>query len=111
MSRTNKSKKRALCLDDMPIVSAKRGIKSKKFDPAKKLRNLNFVAKVFFLALLENDVEAALDTLNGYLMAIGKTDLAKQGEISASTVYHALSQGANPTLRTVAKLLHASSDF
>jgi len=42
-------------------------------------------------------------------MATGKGEIARQGNIPSSTVYHALSHGSNPTLRTVAKLLHTSS--
>jgi len=109
MSRISRSKKPDLCLDDMPIVTPKKWIKTKKFDPAKKLRDPNFVAKAFFQALQDNDIDAALDILDGYLMATGKGEIARQGNIPSSTVYHALSHGSNPTLRTVAKLLHASS--
>lgn len=109
MSKINRSKKRDLCLADMPITTTKKGVKTKKFDPAKKLRDPNFVAKAFFQALQDNDIDAALDILDGYMMATGKVEIARQGNIPTSTVYHALSQGSNPTLRTVAKLLHATS--
>lgn len=109
MSRINKSRKRELCLNDMPLVIPKKPIKTKKFDPAKKLRDPNFVAKAFFQALQDNDLDAALDVLDGYLMATGKGEIVRHGNIPSSTVYHALSHGSNPTLRTIAKLLHASS--
>lgn len=95
-------------MSDMPILTSKRGVKTKKFDPSKKLRDPNFVAKAFFQALLDNDVDAALDAISGYLMAIRKTEIAKEGGMATSTVYYALSRGANPTLRTLAKLLHAT---
>ena len=108
MNKKSKSKKRSLCFDDMPIVATRKKLKKKKFDPAKKLRDSNFVAKVFFQALAENDIDAALEVLNGYLMAIGKSEIARQGSIASSTVYHALSYGSNPTLKTVAKLLSAA---
>jgi len=44
----------------MPIVILKKTIKTKKFDPAKKLRDPNFVAKAFFQALQDNHIDAAL---------------------------------------------------
>lgn len=109
MSRRSRSKKREICFDEAPIMKVKKNIKTKSFDPGKKLRNPNFVAKLFFQSLLENDIEAALDVLEGYILATGKADIAKQGKIAPSTVYHALSKGSNPTLKTVAKLLHASA--
>lgn len=108
MSKKSKSKKHAICLSEMTIRTPKKGVKTKRFDASKKLRNPNFVAKAFFQALRDNDVEAALDTISGYLMAISKAEIAKKGEMATSTVYYALSRGANPTLRTLAKLLHAT---
>lgn len=107
MNKASKSKKRGICFDDFPIVIKKKGLKTKRYDPGKRLRNPKFVAEAFFQALSENDVDAALDTLEGYLMATGKATLSKEGNIAPSTVYNALSEGANPTLKTVARLLHA----
>lgn len=107
MSRSSKSKKREKCFDDFPIVKKPKKLKTKRYDPARKLRNPKFVAEAFFQALSDNDVDAALDALEGYLMATGKATLSREGNIAPSTVYNALSEGANPTLKTVARLLHA----
>jgi len=107
MNKSSKSKKHGKCFSDFPIVKKRKGLKTKRYDPAKKLRDPKFVAEAFFQALSENDVEAALDALEGYLMATGKATLSKEGNIAPSTVYNALSEGANPTLKTVARLLHA----
>ena len=92
MNKISKSKKRALCLHDMPIILPRKNVKTKKFDSAKKLRDPNFIAKAFFQALQENDTDAALEILDGYLMATGKMEIAKQANIPSSTVYNALSQ-------------------
>jgi DNA-binding phage protein len=67
------------------------------------------VATAFFEALQDDDVEGALEILEGYLITRKKADLAKKGKIAISTLYHSLSRNANPTLRTVAKILHAAS--
>ncbi len=108
MNKKIKSKKLDECFHEIPIMKPKKHIKTKKIDVSKKLQDLNFVSKAFFQALMENDVDAALDIIDGYLLAMDKADLSKKGDIAPSTLYHALSKGANPTLKTVAKLLYAS---
>ncbi len=108
MSRPSRSRKRKEYLSELPIVSLKKGAKGKRFDPAKRLANPNFVAAAFFQALRDNDVETALDAIEGYLLASGKSDIAKSGNLPSSTVYYAVSKGANPTLRTLANLIHAA---
>ena len=67
------------------------------------------MAIAFFEALADNDTEAALDAIEGYLLAVGKPELAKRANLSPSTVYHALSRGANPTLKTIARIVHAAA--
>lgn len=91
----------------MPIKMTSKRIKVKRFDPESKLRNKAFVAKALFEALSDGDEEAALEIIIAYVKAVKKTEIAKQEKMATSTVYHALSGRGNPTLRTVAKVLHA----
>jgi len=109
MAKKRTSERQAGCLDEMPIVSPKKGLKTKKFDPKERICDPEFVALAFFQALAENDTEAALDALNGYLLAIGKPELAKRADLPPSTIYHALAKGANPTLKTLARIIHAAA--
>lgn len=109
MLKKKTSKKQDLCLDDLPIVSPRKGLKTKKFNPKDRLSDPEFVAIAFFQALADNDTEAALDALDGYLLAVGKPELAKRADLPPSTIYHALSKGANPTLKTLARLIHAAA--
>jgi probable addiction module antidote protein len=95
-------------LKKYPSVTLKKGIKSKKFNPSEKLNDYNLVATAFFEALQDEDVEAALEILEGYLITKKKSELSRKGKIPSSTVYHSLSKKANPTLKTVAKILHAA---
>ncbi len=80
----------------------------RKFDPRERLSDPTFVALAFFQALIENDTEAALDALEGYLLVRGKPEIAKKSGLSLSTMYHAFSKGANPTLKTLARIIHAA---
>lgn len=109
MGKKKTSKKRGFRLQNYPTTPLRKGIKLHKFNPKNELDDFNLVATAFFESLQEDDVETALEILEGYLIVTKKSAFAKQGKIPSSTVYHSLSKGANPTLRTVAKLLHAAS--
>ena len=73
------------------------------------MRDKDFVAKALFEALSDGDEEAALEIIMAYVKAVGKGEIAKHENMAISTVYHALSRRGNPTLKTVAKVLHAAS--
>lgn len=72
-----------------------------------KYSGLCLVAKALFEALSDVDEEAALEIIIAYAKAVKKTEIAKHEHMATSTVYHALSPKGNPTLKTVAKVLHA----
>lgn len=109
MRKKKKSRKQDFCLKDYPSTPFKRGAKIHKFNPNERLNDYSLVATAFFEALQDDDVEGALEILEGYLIAKRKSELAKKGRIAISTLYHSLSKKANPTLKTVAKILHAAS--
>ena len=107
MRKTKTLKERASCWDEFPNAKIKKGVKMRHFDPAKKMGDWKVVATAFFQALQENDVQGAIEILEGYVMTVHKKMIVKKGRIPTSTLYHSLSKEANPTLRTIAKLLHA----
>lgn len=109
MRRKKRLKKPGFCLKDYPSVSLKKNAKVTPFDASERLSDFNLVATAFFEALQDDDVEGALEVLEGYLMTKKKRDLSRKGKIPSSTIYHSLSKKANPTLKTVAKILHAAS--
>lgn len=108
MLKKKKSKKQGFCLKDYPNAALKKRAKTHRFNPSEKLSDFNLVAAAFFEALQDDDVEGALEILEGYLMTKKKSDLSRKGKIANSTLYHSLSKKANPTLKTVAKILHAA---
>lgn len=57
--------------------------------------------------LFENDHEGVLEIIENYLYALNKTQFLKDAEIPRSTMYNLLRR-RNPTIKTLAKLLHAS---
>lgn len=60
----------------MPIVKVKPWVKTKTFDPTRKLNDPSFILKAFCQAMNDNDIEAALDAIDGYLMATGRMEIA-----------------------------------
>jgi len=93
--------------------SAKSGsmIKLKKrpreYDPMKDLLDEELIAKAVWECLKENDPDGVIEILEVHISAKNKSQLAKEHDISRTTLYHAF-KSKNPTLHTLAKLVHAT---
>jgi DNA-binding phage protein len=92
---------------NIPKLRLKKGLKLAKHDPFKALLDEKLIAQAFWECLKENDPEGAMEVINTHLNALNKVQFAKESEIPRSTVYHSM-KSKNPTLRTVAKLIHCS---
>ena len=58
--------------------------------------------------LIDNDTEAFIEILDAYL-SVNRLQVSKKTKLSRSTVQQAFSKGGNPTLKTLAKIVHESS--
>lgn len=58
--------------------------------------------------LIDNDTESFIEILDSYLR-INRLQVSKNGNMARSTVQLALSKTGNPTLKTLAKIVHESS--
>ncbi|MES2122103.1 MAG: hypothetical protein V4492_04915 [Chlamydiota bacterium] len=76
-----------------------------KHDPFKTLLDEQLVAQAFWECLKDNDPEGAMEVISAHLTALNKAQFAKESDIPRSTVYYSM-KSKNPTLRTVAKLIH-----
>lgn len=65
----------------------------------------NKVAEALLQSLEDDDVEAFLEILDAYLK-VNRTKIAKQTKLSRTTIQNALSKKGNPTIRTIAKIVH-----
>ena len=83
----------------------KKGIVLAKHDPFRTLTDERLIAQAFWECLRDNDPEGAAEIIAIHVNAINKSHLAKEEEIPRSTIYHCL-RNKNPTLKTVAKLIH-----
>jgi DNA-binding phage protein len=58
--------------------------------------------------LIDNDPETFIEILDSYLR-VNRLQVAKNSTLSRSTVQQALSKSGNPTLKTIAKIVHEAS--
>ena len=76
--------------------------------PLKELIDPQQTALAILECLQNNDPEGAMEMITIYLDAINKTRLTRKAELPKSTMYSALKH-RNPTIKTLAKIMHAST--
>ncbi len=106
MTKKKTSKKQKLCLEDMPILKSKKKA-SAKHKPSDFFKAHDKVAAALLQSLEDNDAGAFLEILDAYLR-VNRTKTAKETNLSRTTVQQALSKKGNPTIRTIAKIVHQS---
>lgn len=93
-------------------ISSKRATEKKTdfepFSPTEQLADEKFTAQVVWECLRENDTQGVLDAIGLFLEAKNKLALSRDSGLSRSTIYDALKAGGNPTLRTLAQLVHSA---
>src|ERR1700679_1267951 len=99
------SKKQRFCLNNMPISKSRKTPHLLKHDPRNFFKSHEKVAIALLTSLEEGDPEAFLEILNVYLDA-NRTKVSKDTKLSRTTVQNALSKKGNPTISTIAKIVH-----
>ncbi len=107
MLKRKTSKKRAFSLDDIATTKVNKKAKLRRHNPYLFFKDFDKVGAALLESLIENDTEAFIDILDSYLQ-VNRSRVAKRGKISRSTVQHALSKNGNPTLKTIARIVHES---
>lgn len=107
MDKKKTYKEPEFCFDDMPILKLKKDAIIKIHRPEKTFKDLDKVGAALLECLIENDTEAFIEILDGYLQ-VNKSRVAKKTNMSRSTIQQALSREGNPTLKTLAKIVHES---
>ena len=107
MNKKKTSKKHVFSLADIPRFDVHDEKKFTEFNPELLFKNKDYVAQALLACLIENDTEGFIEILNAYLR-INKSQIAHKTDLSRSTVSLALSKKGNPTLKTIAKIIHES---
>lgn len=100
------------------VISGKRGgslkryrkldlSNAKEWHPTKELLDTKRIGASIMECLLNNDPEGAMEIIEIYLDTVNRVQMAKKSHIPRSTLYHSLKH-KNPTIKTLAKLMHAS---
>lgn len=87
------------------IIGLKDNARIRESNPTKEILNEELISRAIWDCLKDGDSEGMIEVIRIYLEASNKTHLAEEAEVARSTVYHL--EGGNPTVKTLAKLVHA----
>ena len=105
MTKKKTLKKQKFCFEDTPIIKSKKGAPAARHKPSEFFQSHEKVAEALLQSLEENDAGAFLEILDAYLR-VNRTKVAKAAKMSRTTVQNDLSRNGNPTIRTIAKIVH-----
>lgn len=75
------------------------------YSPTEELLDEKFIAMAIWDCFKNNDPEGIIEIIETHLEIVNKSQAAKAAKLSRSSLYKALKE-KNPTLKTVAKLVH-----
>ncbi len=90
-----------------PVFILREDAHLKEYDPIKGLLDVNAMGAAIMQCFIENDPDGVLEVIENYLYALNKTQFLKEAKVPRSTMYNFL-RSKNPTIKTLAKLIHAS---
>jgi DNA-binding phage protein len=105
MPKKKTSKKPEFSFKDMQEtkITHKKGITT--WNPESSFTDSSKVGAALLQCLIDNDTESYIEILESYLR-MNKLQVAKKANMSRSTVQLAFSKSGNPTLKTLAKIVH-----
>lgn len=110
MGKTKTSIRRRASVKNIPFKKASRSIKPGMgvdiYDPTAALLDEERIGRAIWECLKNGDSEGVVEVIQIHLEACNKTQLAKESHLPKTTMYHSF-RSKNPTIRTLAKLVHA----
>jgi probable addiction module antidote protein len=110
MGKTRTSVKRKISTKSTQRKKASRTIKPgmgvDSYDPTEALLDEERIGRAIWECLKNGDSEGVMEVIQIHLEAYNKAQLAKEAHLSKTTLYHSL-RSKNPTIKTLAKLVHA----
>ena len=103
LSKNIKKKNKEISMTSIKLKN-KKGIS--KINPLKMIVDENFLISALIQCFKDNDPEALIEILDGYIVACNKSEFAKKADISRSTLYDMLHGKKNPTLRVLTQCVH-----
>ncbi len=109
VSKKTSKKQDLIFLKDLPITKLKPGIETRLHDPAKNLKDKEFIYKALLECLIAGDKEAFMEIIDSHYEALNKVKVLKELNLSRRTYYAAIKEGSNPSFDTIMKLLKGIS--
>ena len=110
MGKTKTSIRRRASTKSIQPKKAPRAIKPgmgvDTYDPTEALLDEERIGRAIWECLKNGDSEGVIEVIQIHLGAYNKTQLAKAAHLPKTTLYHSL-RSKNPTIKTLAKLVHA----
>lgn len=76
------------------------------YDPTYALLDEDRIGRAIWECLKNGDSEGVIEVIQTHLAAFNKAQIAKEVHLPKTTLYHSF-RSKNPTIRTLAKLVHA----
>lgn len=89
----------------MPTTKLKKGIRPKKFQATKRMKDKKYLSKALWDSLQAGDVDAFKEILRTHLELTNKEEIARETGISRRSLFRMLSDEGNPTLENISKLV------
>lgn len=86
------------------------GVKLLKHDPSEIFKKHKQIKQALFEALVDGDKEAFVEILSGYVRAHNILEVCRRTKLSRTVVYEAISEGGNPSLDTLCKIMTSFGD-
>lgn len=87
------------------VLNTNKTVKCSAWSPTKEILDPNNLALAVAECLVNNDPEGVLEVIEIYLETANMVKISKKAHISRATLYHSL-RNKNPTIKTLAKLIH-----
>lgn len=108
MHKKKISKKREFSLDDMPEINITNRDGITEWSCEDTFMNEQKVGAALLECLVDNDTETFIEILDSYLR-VNRLQVAKKTNLSRSTIQKVFSKNGNPTLKTLAKIVHEAA--
>src|SRR5437016_1712977 len=108
MNKKKILKKHAFSLEELQPINILDESQLHDSKATQAFENKNEVAKALLECLIDNDTETFMEILDAYL-CVNRTKIAKRTKLTRATITQAFSKKGNPTLKTIAKIVHESA--
>lgn len=110
MDRTRTSREQKEFSPKKQHLVIKKNAEIREHNPLAYILDENNIARGILECLKNNDPEGVMEIIEIYLGALNKAQFLKEAHVPRSTMYN-LFKNRNPTVKTLAKIVHASTEI